>query len=629
LNPAYWKKKLVTAQKTGPHKLRWIICGTSSASAIAALIAGFLFILASGCGSTPGMPGTPTPPPIRVSLSSNSATVEVGATVQFTATVANDPTNEGVNWSVSCSVSPCGIVSPTHTPSGAATTFTSPASQTAALTVILTATSVSDPTKSAVATITVPAVTISLSSTSATLMVGARAQFSATVTNDGANAGVTWIVSCPQAPCGTVSLVQTASGTPTTYTAPPALPSGILSVTLTATSVTDSAVVSSATVAVGIEIGDTVAVGTSPNALALDLTNNKIYVANLGDPGPTNLLCAGVPGSITEIDGASDSATTIYTGGENGPNPYAVALNQATNTIYLLSLAHVITDGECETFNPATLSGYNATTLADTGTIVSGFGPTFGGTFGPTSMAMDSANDTLYVENHCCGDILVVDGATNTLSGTIPVAVGVGWNLAVDSTRNKIYVTGDGLSIIDIATNAVTTLNDPNATNPTEAVAVNATTNKIYVCNSFSNNVSVFDGATNSVTTITDPNAINPSALAINETTNQIYVLNPGSNNVSVIDGETNSVTTVAAGTKPFAVDLDPITNFVYVANYGNPNTGDPGSVTVINGATNSTVTLTDPKATNPIAVAANSVTNTIYVANSGSNNVTVIEGAQ
>ena len=365
-------------------------------------------------------------------------------------------------------------------------------------------------------------------------------------------------------------------------------------------------------------IVDTVAAGTAPNALALDTTNNKIYVANSGDfTGPE---CFFEAGGITEIDGATNSATTVSTAGPGAPFPYAISFNSATGTLYLLSRARFIVGYGC--LYPSTLSGYNATTLSAIGTIASG-------QQGAIGMGVDSANNTLYVENHGAGEIEVVDGAANTLTGTIPIAVGVGWYMALDSIRNKIYVTGDGLSIIDIATNAVTTLNDPNATNPTEEVAVNTTTNKIYVCNSSSNNISVFDGATNSVTTITDPNAISPSALAINETANQIYVLNQGSNNVTAIDGATNSVTTVTAGTKPIAVDIDPVTNFVYVANYGNPSTGDPGSITVINGATNSTLTLTDPKATNPIAVAANSVTNKVYVANSGSNNVTVIDGGQ
>jgi len=74
-------------------------------------------------------------------------------------------------------------------------------------------------------------------------------------------------------------------------------------------------------------------------------------------------------------------------------------------------------------------------------------------------------------------------------------------------------------------------------------------------------------------------------------------------------------------------LDIDLATEYIYVANVGN-NSGDSGNVTVINGATNSPVTLTDPKAQHPCAVAVNPTTHKVYVANPGSNNVTVIEGA-
>ncbi len=83
---------------------------------------------------------------------------------------------------------------------------------------------------------------------------------------------------------------------------------------------------------------------------------------------------------------------------------------------------------------------------------------------------------------------------------------------------------------------------------------------------------------------------------------------------------------TVAVGTSPSGIAVDEKTNFIYIANAG--NTQNPGNVTVINGATNATTTLSDPKAVSPVAIAADSATNKIYVANSGSNNVTVIDGA-
>jgi hypothetical protein len=251
---------------------------TRSISKVSIASCFLLAALLSGCGG--GTPAAP-PQPISVSLSRTSATIEVGATSQFTATVTNDSANMGVIWTASCSAAPsCGSVSPVSTASGKATTFTPPATQTAPLSVKLTATSAADPTKFQNAIIMVPAVTVSLSSTSANLQLGAHAPFSATVTNDGANAGVNWAVSCPQPSCGSVSPAQTPSGTATTYTAPTAPPSGTLSVTLTSTSAIDSAVVASATITVP---GITVSI--SPNGATLQSGGTQQFAATVtGDP---------------------------------------------------------------------------------------------------------------------------------------------------------------------------------------------------------------------------------------------------------------------------------------------------------------------------------------------------------
>jgi YVTN family beta-propeller protein len=77
---------------------------------------------------------------------------------------------------------------------------------------------------------------------------------------------------------------------------------------------------------------------------------------------------------------------------------------------------------------------------------------------------------------------------------------------------------------------------------------------------------------------------------------------------------------TIAAGTNPFAIAVNPLTNKLYVANIGSAN------VTVIDGATSSTSTV--PVGTSPRALAVNPNTNKIYVATNGSANVTVIDGA-
>ena len=76
-------------------------------------------------------------------------------------------------------------------------------------------------------------------------------------------------------------------------------------------------------------------------------------------------------------------------------------------------------------------------------------------------------------------------------------------------------------------------------------------------------------------------------------------------------------------GDLPYALDLNPLTNKIYVANQND------ATVTVIDG-TGDTVSATVPTGSLPSGVAVNPVTNQVYVSNRGSGNVTVITvGAQ
>jgi len=184
-----------------------------------------LTIAIEGCGG--GGNGSETIPPVTVSVVPPTAIVPAGTTAPFTATVTHDSGAKGVAWSVSCSAAPCGTVSPTTTASGVSTTYTAPASGPATdLAVTLTATSVASASASASAGITVPGVipVVLITPVPTTVAAGTTVQFTANVTNDLANKGVTWAVSCSGADCGTISPTATSSGVPTTYTAPAAIP---------------------------------------------------------------------------------------------------------------------------------------------------------------------------------------------------------------------------------------------------------------------------------------------------------------------------------------------------------------------------------------------------------------------
>jgi DNA-binding beta-propeller fold protein YncE len=223
--------------------------------------------------------------------------------------------------------------------------------------------------------------------------------------------------------------------------------------------------------------------------------------------------------------------------------------------------------------------------------------------------------------------------AAQTVVATIPNN-GVPRVVAVNPVTNKVYVANcnvhldegatSSITVIDGATNSATSL----AGACPAALAVNTVTNKIYFPGG------VIDGATNSTTDLPGawPFSLkNVTAAAVNPITNKIYVGGPG--NVTVIDGATNSATTVTdpnAIGSPSSIAVNSVTNKIYVANYA---IATPGNVTVIDGATNAITTVTDPNAIAPVSIAVNSVTNKIYVANQGDSpaqrgNITVIDGA-
>lgn len=371
----------------------------------------------------------------------------------------------------------------------------------------------------------------------------------------------------------------------------------------------------------------TIPLGTDfPRAVAVNPVTNKIYVASCTLHG----LGRPATGSLTVIDGATN-ATTVIKG-------YFcdVAANSVTNKIYVPS---AVIDGAT-----------NSVTNLSTNPV-----------FAYPVVAVNPVTNKIYVAEGG-GIINVIDGATNSITTAIdPNAFSLAAAaIAVNPVTNKIYVANNGLGIfgntnpgnvtvIDGATNSTTTLTDPNAITP-QFVAVNPVTNKIYVTNLGDlgdippglnhGNITVIDGATNATTTLTDPNAVAPQAVAVNQTTNKIYVAIPsdsaptGNGGVIVIDGATNAISTVRDpnASYPERLAVDSVTNTIYVTNSGCQNDActHPGSVTVINGATNAVTTVINPNAAYPGPVAINPTTNKIYVLNyvlSGGGNVTVIDG--
>jgi GH35 family endo-1,4-beta-xylanase len=239
-------------------------------------------------------------PPVSVSLNPGSTTLTPSQNQAFTAAAMNS-TNPAVTWSLSPAI---GSLSSTGV-------YTAPAIISSSQTVTVTATSISDSTKKALATIFLnPPVSSSLIPGSTTLTPSQNQAFTVAVLNS-ANPAVTWSLSPA---IGSIS----STGV---YTAPATIASS-QTVTVTATSVADSTKKALATVI----LNPPVSVSLNPGSTALAPSQPQAFlatVANSTNPAVTWSLSPAI-GSI--------SSTGVYTA------PATIASSQ-TVTVTATSIA--------------------------------------------------------------------------------------------------------------------------------------------------------------------------------------------------------------------------------------------------------------------------------------------------
>jgi dienelactone hydrolase len=258
---------------------------------------------------------------ITVSLTQTTATLQAGGnnTVTIGANVNNDPSGQGVTWSITPAsgggtLSSQGIFGVTYN-----APTTPPAND---LQVTVTATSIEDSSKTAVVTITIPSVVITVTPAMASVeATGTVSNIVATLNNDVKGQGVTWTISCSTQPCGSIAPGSTMSGNATTYTAPPTPPASDVPVTVTATSVADPAAQTSITITVNaILVTVTSATGTVQFGQAVP----NIVATVQFDPANKGVTWAIQPcgqadcGSISPSATASGQAIT-YTAPANPP----------------------------------------------------------------------------------------------------------------------------------------------------------------------------------------------------------------------------------------------------------------------------------------------------------------------
>ena len=405
----------------------------------------------------------------------------------------------------------------------------------------------------------------------------------------------------------------------------------------------------------------TITAGPAPTAAAVNQTTDTVYV-----PDSSNGTVSVINGATCNSSNTSGCSQTPTTISGVGINLSAVVVDEASDTVYVtggpgggdqnLGTVALIDGGTCN------------------GTDDSGCGQTLQTTpvgSGPIWVTENPATRTVYVLNQEDSDLSVLDAAScnaATTSGclTVPPALAMGFSggmVEVDQTTDTVYATSQGtnsVSVLDGAhCNAAHTEGctrfAPTTTVGTgpQGMAVDQSTNTVYVGNRTDDNLSVIDASKCNATKGSDcgtawPTVATdawPHALAFNDRSGTVYTANVGANfngpyTVSVVDGAScnakvqsgcaRSPATVNVGSVPLALAVNEATDTIYVANLLD------GTVSVINGATcngtdHSGCGQTPPTITvgpGPWAIAVDESTDTIYVANNFTDTVSVIDGA-
>ena len=287
----------------------------SSSTASIALIA------LAGCGFAGSPPGPP-PPTVTVTIQPTSASLFLGQTQTFLATVIGS-TNTNVTWQVN------GVVGGTASAGtiSSAGLFTAPAILPSGASATVTAVSQANPKDSASANVTLQDnIDVSVLPASATLATGAAQVFTATITGTGSpSTAVTWSVNGIAGGNSTFGTVVANGSASAVYTAPTQPPTPA-TLNVTATSVADTS--KSANASVTIVCSGTNSMSPASANVALGAT--QIFTASFC-PAPSAAIVwdvNGIPGGNATIGTIVNTSadTAQYTAPTNSPstNPVTV-----------------------------------------------------------------------------------------------------------------------------------------------------------------------------------------------------------------------------------------------------------------------------------------------------------------
>jgi DNA-binding beta-propeller fold protein YncE len=225
--------------------------------------------------------------------------------------------------------------------------------------------------------------------------------------------------------------------------------------------------------------------GGHPDGLAVNTATGTLYVATITAGGP-NLISVfnAATCNATTVTGCGEAPAVLKVGhSARGNSVLSLAVNQATNTVYA---TNVITD--TNPYGGHSVYVFNGATCDAAHTTGCGQAPaTVNAGFNPWGIAVDQASDTIYTALNADGEhqgtVAVINGATcngttHTGCRQAPATVRADFGalaVAVDPATNTVYVT-------NIEDTSVSVING-NTCNGTNHTSCGRTPPKIAVGN--------------------------------------------------------------------------------------------------------------------------------------------------
>ncbi|MEU6586998.1 YncE family protein [Nocardia sp. NPDC046763] len=259
-----------------------------------------------------------------------------------------------------------------------------------------------------------------------------------------------------------------------------------------------------------------VAVGKSPQGVAVDPMTHNVYVANFSS------------GTVSVLDGTTSAVTATI---ENIPGAMGVAVDPQTRTVYVSDYADAgkvfVVDANTNTVTANIAVGAN-----------------------PDEIAVDPRTHLVYVTNATVDPL--AEGQTGVRVASKPGSVSV-----IDPRARAVTATiGVGLRPI--------------------TVMFDADRSRLYVGNETDNSVSVIDVSTDTVAaTVAVGRA--PLGLALDHRSGTLYVANNVGDSIWMIDTHTNRVDGTIAVRRPSMIAIDENRRIVYVGVL--PTTDDPATL--------------------------------------------------